>query len=214
MRRIALLVTLAALAAAGTPGCQTSGQTGVLAGAGLGALMGQAIGGNTAGTLIGAGVGAGVGYIIGNEMDKQRSEQLAAQRHQEAMAAANAPRPAPPAPVGGRGGTVTIVPAPVTHTQVGSLGGTRWMLVSINPRSAAPPHASIVIEFRPNGRAITTITGLDGAVMVDDESYRVVDSTLILNRPGYLINARFQISGDEMIISAESLSAVLRRLPG
>lgn len=213
MKRSAILLAIVAVIAAFPLGCQTSGQTGVLAGGGLGALMGQAIGGNTAGTLIGAGVGAGVGYIIGNEMDKQRSEQLATQRHQEAMAAANAPRPATPAPSGSRGGTVTIVPAPVTHNQVGSLGGTRWMLVSINPRSAAPPHVSLVIEFRPNGRAITTITGIDGAITVDDESYRVVDSTLILNRPGYLINARFQISGDEMIVSSENLSAVLRRLP-
>ncbi|HMN97206.1 MAG TPA: glycine zipper domain-containing protein [Phycisphaerales bacterium] len=200
-----LALALALLAA--PAGCQTSGQTGVLAGAGLGALMGQAIGGSTVGTLIGAGVGAGVGYIIGNEMDKQRSEELAAQRHREAMAAATAPRPSP-------GGSSVAAPVPVTHGEVGPLGGTRWQVVSINPSSAAPPHISMIVDFRGDGRALTTTTGLDGAVTVDDESYRVVGDTLILNRPGYLVNARFSIAGDQLVVSSDRFSAVLRRLPG
>ena len=48
---------------------------------------------------------------------------------------------------------------------------------------------------------------------VDDEGYRVVGSTLIVNEPGLLINARFKISGEEMIVDAEDFSAVLRRMP-
>ena len=47
---------------------------------------------------------------------------------------------------------------------------------------------------------------------IDDERYRVVGNTLIINRPGYLINARYGIEGDEMIVDAEQFRAVLRRI--
>jgi hypothetical protein len=40
----------------------------------------------------------------------------------------------------------------------------------------------------------------------------VVGDTLIINSPGYLVNARFRISGDQMIVSAQDFSAVLMRL--
>jgi len=182
-------------------GCRTDAQTGLVAGAGIGALMGQAIGGNTAGTLIGTAVGGGIGYIIGNERDKARSEQMwQSQQAQQATAPASAA-----SAVGGGARPV--------HTEVAPLGGTRWMLVSVNPRDAAPPHASLLVEFRENGRVLTTTTLKNGMVEVADESYRVVGETLIVNRPGYLINARFSISGGELIISADRFSAVLRRLP-
>jgi hypothetical protein len=198
-----LACAIAALAALGTlpAGCRTDAQTGLVAGAGIGALMGQAIGGNTTGTLIGTAVGGGIGYIIGNERDKARSEQM--WRAQQAS-----PPPATAQPAG----SWSAVDRPV-HTEVAPLGGTRWMLVSVNPRDAAPPHASLLVEFRENGRVLTTTTLKDGTVEVADESYRVVGETLIVNRPGYLINARFSISASEMVISADRFSAVLRRLP-
>lgn len=194
-RSIAALVASLLLFAPG--GCETSGRTGMLAGAGMGALMGQAIGGNTTATLIGAGVGTGIGYIIGNEMDKSRAAAMT-----EAQAAQNAQ--------GGAGGGAPVL---FTNTEVGPLGGTRWLLVSVNPRDAAPPHASMLVEFRPNGRVLTTTTTADGQVLSADECYRVVGDTLIINRPGYLINARFQIANDQLILSADRFSAVLRRLP-
>jgi hypothetical protein len=49
-------------------------------------------------------------------------------------------------------------------------------------------------------------------VEVFDETYRVVDSTLIINKPGYLVNARFGVSGNQLTVSAKDFSAVLRRL--
>ena len=213
---------------AGIPACQNDARTGLVVGTGVGALMGQAIGGNTTGTLIGAAAGAGIGYIIGNERDKARADELtranaaaaanatatanaaaaqaasAAATANAAAAAANAnARPAQPPP---------SVDRP-THTEVGALGDTRWMVVSINPRDAAPPHASMLVEFRRNGRVLTTTTLKDGTVESADETYRVVGDTLIINRPGYLVNARFQVSGTQLIISAERFSAVLVQLP-
>lgn len=186
MTRSALRPTLLAALLTGmlgAGGCATGGQTGALAGSGIGALAGQAIGGDTGATLIGAAVGAGVGYLIGNEQDK---------KHASAMSAAQG--------------------SPPTHDEVGPLGGTRWRVVSINPSSVVPPYASKVLEFRPDGRVVTTTTGTDGAVESWDETYRVVDRTLIINKPGYLINARFDISGRQLTVSAEEFSAVLERL--
>ena len=165
-------------------GCETGGQTGALAGAGIGALAGQAIGGNTAGTLIGAAVGSGIGYMIGNEKDKEHAREMSQSQ----------PRSAP------------------TNSEVGTLGGTRWKLVSLAPQSVTKPYTSKIVEFRPNGRVVTTTTRSDGSVDVFDESYRVVGDTLIVNKPGYLINARFSQSAGQLVISAEDFRAVLNRL--
>ena len=99
-----------------------------------------------------------------------------------------------------------------SHSEVDPLGNTRWQLVSINPKSKTAAYASKIIEFRPYGRVITTTTNLDGTVGVTDENYRVVERTLIVNRPKMLINARYDIRGDQMILSAEDFSAVLKRL--
>lgn len=176
------LALLLALAVAG--GCQTSAQTGALAGSGIGALAGQAIGGNTTSTLVGAAVGAGVGYVIGNEKDKKKAAEMTQ----------SSPAPAHP------------------HSEVGPLGGTRWNLVSLEPRSVAKPYLSKTLEFRRDGRVITTTTREDRSVEVFDESYRVVEDTLIINKPGYLVNAKFSIADDQMVVSAQEFRAVLKRL--
>jgi len=219
MRSMVLIVGSATLFALGGGGCQTAGQTGVVAGAGLGALMGQAIGGNTTATLIGTGVGAGVGYIIGNEVDKSRAQELSRQQSQRIAALESAQQqqrtmvqtPAPAAPVA----TTTAVSAEVrfTNSEVGALGDTRWAVVSVNPRDALGSFASMIVEFRSNGRVLTTTTTKEGQVRTADEAYRVVNDTLIINRPGYIINARFSISPDQLVVSADRFSAVLQRLP-
>lgn len=165
-------------------GCQTKAQTGALAGGGIGALAGQAIGGSTSATLIGAAVGTGVGYMIGNEKDKDEAQKMS--RSSQDMG--------------------------YTHTQVDPLGGTKWTLVSLAPSDIVAPYTSKVIEFRPHGRVITTTTLPDGDVDVYDERYRVVGNTLIVNKPGYMINAAFRIDGNEMIVDAGDFRAVLRRL--
>jgi hypothetical protein len=167
-------------------GCATKGQTGALVGSGVGALAGQAIGGNTASTLIGAGIGAGIGFIVGNEMDKKEATEMSQQ-----TASAN-----------------------YAHTEdTQPLAGTKWKLTSLNPPDVTPEYTSMLVEFRQNGFVVTTTTRPDGSVETAEENYRVVGDTLIVNRPGYLINARYRITGDEMIVSAQDFSAVLQRLP-
>lgn len=165
-------------------GCETGGKTGGLAGAGIGALAGQVIGRDTSSTLIGAAVGAGAGYMIGNEKDKKHAKEMNEKNKSHNY----------------------------THKEVKPLGGTRWLLTSVAPKNEIPPYASKIVEFRPYGRVITTTTNLDGSVDVTDESYRVVGDTLVVNKPGLLINARYGISGDQLIVSAEQFRAVLKRL--
>jgi len=184
LRQLSSLV-LALLLMCSAAGCATGGQTGAVAGTGIGALAGQAIGRNTTGTLIGAGVGAGVGYIIGNEADKKKAQEMSAASY-------------------------TSAGAP-TNTEVGSLGGTRWQVVSLNPPHVARPYRYKIVEFRRDGRVITTTTNHNGTIEIADEGYRVVGDTLVVNQANYLINARFRIAGNELIINDQNFSAVLRR---
>jgi hypothetical protein len=164
-------------------GCETGGQTGALAGGGIGALAGQAIGGNTTSTLVGAAVGTGIGYMIGNEADKKeaREKSQASQAHG------------------------------YTHNEVGPLGGTTWEVISISPPDAYPPAASRVISFHPHGRVTTTRTNKDGTVDIFDETYRVNGDMLIVNRPGYMINAQYSITGNQLLVNADKFRAVLQR---
>ena len=91
------------------------------------------------------------------------------------------------------------------------LSGTSWVVVSL-VTNKPNPYVSITIEFGRDGSMTTTKTMPDGIVTRHLERYRVVGSTLIVNKPGYLLNARFRIDGRELIIDAEQIRAVLRRL--
>ncbi len=90
--------------------------------------------------------------------------------------------------------------------------GKALSVSSLSPRDVAEPYASKVLAFGKNGRVVTTTTRPSGTVDTFDESYRVVGDTLIVNKPGYIINARFTLADDQLIISADNFSAVLRRL--
>jgi hypothetical protein len=168
-----------------TGGCATSGQTGALAGGGIGALAGQAIGGSTEATLIGAAVGTGVGYIIGNEKDKKKAREMSQSSRS----------------------------TDYSHSEVSPLARTRWNVVSLAPRGYAPAFVSKIVDFDSSGHVTTTTTLFSGAVEVAKERYRVVGKTLIVNKPGYIINAEYRIKGDEMVVDAEDFRAVLRRIP-
>lgn len=91
------------------------------------------------------------------------------------------------------------------------LAGTSWRVTSL-VRDEPLPHKSIVLEFRNDGRVITTRTLPEGDVIRADEAYRVVDDVLIVNKPGYIVNARYRIDGREMVVNAPKFRAVLQRL--
>jgi hypothetical protein len=94
----------------------------------------------------------------------------------------------------------------------GRLGGTRWEVVDWSPRDGKVDLATKVVEFRPDGRVVTTTTFRDGGSKVETESYRVAGDTLIVNKPGYLVNYRYSINGDRMTVTAERMRATLRRV--
>jgi hypothetical protein len=56
-----------------------------------------------------------------------------------------------------------------------------------------------------------TTTLQDGSVDVYNEHYRVVGQTLIINRPGYIINAKYGLEEGQLIVDAEDFRAVLKR---
>lgn len=92
------------------------------------------------------------------------------------------------------------------------LGGTRWEVVDWSPRDDRHAFASKVVDFRPDGRVITTTTYRDGASRTDNESYRIAGDTLIVNKPGYLVNYRYRLDGGRMTVTAERVTATLRRI--
>jgi len=194
--RIILLIALATLAALSL-GCRTRGQTGALTGAGIGALAGQAIGGDTEGTLIGSGVGAGIGYIIGNEMDKSRARDL---EHNSRRRSHHHN----PGPNHNRNRT--------PHDEVGPLGGSHWRVIEMSPPGPMRNVESKLLEFGPEGELTTITTFDDGRVEVDRESYRIVDSTLVMNAPDFMVNADYIIEGDRLTIEAPEFQIVATRL--
>lgn len=197
------------------PDAEAQRKKGAAIGAGLGALLGQGIGKDTESTLIGAGVGAGVGYIIGNERDRKKAESISqpkAEPAPQAQAAAPAAESTPAAADPAKQPDAFDDDLLLAREDVGILAGTIWKLTSMNPAPEAGSYLAKVIEFRPNGTLWTITTLSDGDVMVTEETYRVVDDVLIINKPGYLINARFLMEEEQLIMNAQDFSAVFARL--
>jgi len=91
------------------------------------------------------------------------------------------------------------------------LAGTSWRVTNLVTDEPLL-HQSMVLEFRNDGRVITTRTLPDGGVEREDEAYRVVGNTLIVNKPGYIVNAKYRIDGRELTVDAPKFRAVLARL--
>lgn len=91
------------------------------------------------------------------------------------------------------------------------LGGTKWRVLSIKPANKVPKFTSKFVEFRNDGRLITTTTYPDKSRDVSTESYRVTGHTLIVNRKGYIVNYTFRIQGTTMTARANNVVITLQR---
>ncbi len=91
------------------------------------------------------------------------------------------------------------------------LTGTTWKVVSLVSKDT-PEYKSIIVEFKPNGEVVTTRHEPGGTMTVTEERYRIVGDTLIVNKPGYLINAKYQVQGNQLIMDCEQFRAVLERV--
>jgi hypothetical protein len=94
------------------------------------------------------------------------------------------------------------------------LAGTTWMLASITPESARPPHASIVIDFRPDGILRTTRTDQDGRITTQTEHFRVASNTLIVNDRDYIINGPFFMQNQTLTFLVGDVTSRWTRLGG
>jgi uncharacterized protein YcfJ len=97
-----------------------------------------------------------------------------------------------------------------TSQETQTLAGTTWKVVSVNPQPKKP-FKSMIIRFRDDGTVVTTKTDANGIMTKDTEKYRIVGSTLVINDPDYVINARYKIDGDQMIMDTPDTSFVLKR---
>jgi predicted lipid-binding transport protein (Tim44 family) len=99
----------------------------------------------------------------------------------------------------------------VTPQEVQPLTNTVWTLISVNPQPKRP-FASLTSRFNADGTVTTTKTYADGKVETDTEYYRIVGSTLIVNKPDYVINAQFRIEGDRMYLDTGKFGVVMQRI--
>jgi YMGG-like Gly-zipper len=176
--------TAAILAAMFLAACATDSTTkGVAWGAGIGALAGAVYGGHGSDALIGAAIGTGVGYVIGNEQDKKKAQQMS-----------DASRPS------------------YAHGETGPLGGTSWRLQDWSPKDPKADFRGKTFAFGRDGWVKTTTTYNDGRTGTDNENYRVVDNTLIVNKGDYLVNYKFSLTGDQLTVDGAKLRALLKRI--
>ncbi len=90
------------------------------------------------------------------------------------------------------------------------LTGTRWKVISLIKKDM-PDYTLITVDFKPDGKVVTTRHEPGGTKTITEERYRIVGDTLIINKPGYLINAKYQIQGNQMVVNCEQFRAVLQR---
>jgi len=101
----------------------------------------------------------------------------------------------------------------VTEGELKPLAGTVWQVTSIVPKPPKP-FKSMVTSFRQDGTVLTTVTHTDNTVETATENYRIVGSTLIINKPDYVINSKFRMDGETLILDNGSSSIVMRRVGG
>jgi hypothetical protein len=96
-------------------------------------------------------------------------------------------------------------------SQPTALTGTKWKVINLVAEDM-PEYTSMTLEFKPNGEVVTTRHEPGGTMTVTEERYRIVSNTLIINKPGYIINATYRIQGNQLTIDSEQFHAVLQKI--
>ena len=91
------------------------------------------------------------------------------------------------------------------------LTGTRWKVTRLD-MDDPPIYDSITVEFKPNGEVVTTKYEPGGTTTITEEHYRIVGDTLIINKPGYIVNAKYRIRGSQMTVTAPEFTTVLQKM--
>jgi hypothetical protein len=96
-------------------------------------------------------------------------------------------------------------------SQPTTLTGTKWKVVSL-VKEDMPEYTSMFVEFKPNGEVVTTRHEPGGTMTITEERYRIAGNTLIINKPGYIINATYRIQDNQMTVDCLQFHAVLQRV--
>lgn len=152
-----------------------------------GAGVGALVGQLAGGTATSTLIGAGIGAAGGYIIGNEADRRQARQRAQAAA------------------------PTPINELQ--PLAGTNWTLTSITPESART-FTSMIIEFRSNGVLVTTRTESDGTVRTDEEYFRVVNNTLIVNDRDYIINGPFILNNRSLTFVVGDVTSRWTRVGG
>ena len=81
-----------------------------------------------------------------------------------------------------------------------------------------PSYRQMYLSFEPGSQLVTTKVLLNGQLLKTVEIYRLAGGTLIINRPaangepGYIINANYNVSGDQITISSPDFSVTATRV--
>ena len=91
------------------------------------------------------------------------------------------------------------------------LTGTKWKVKSLVMENR-PQYQSLTVEFRKDGKVISTRVEPGGTKVITEEKYRIVGQVLIIHRTDYIINAKYEVYGNELIVDAEEFRAVLQKI--
>jgi len=176
------------------------GTTSTSKGASLGAVVGGLSDG-WGGAATGALIGGGVGYLVDRSDDK-----AAATAEQEKREAAL------------EMARITADPATAYRPpNINPLTGSTWRAISIVSDEIPPGrYGSVVVTFQTNSKVTTLAIPPQGDPDVFVETYRVVEDVLILsgeeNGKSYVVNAKFSLADNQLIIVAEGLRIVLEEV--
>jgi hypothetical protein len=179
----------------GMVGC---GTTSTSKGASLGALVGGLSNG-IGGAAVGALVGGGVGYLADSADDKKVAQQQAERRTQalERSSISNNPQ---------------TTYRPVTTNR---LLGTTWRLISIVADDEETySYSALVATFQTDSKLTSLVLYNDGRSQSYVDVYRVVDDVLIITSAGEVTNAKYSVTGEQLIVVAPGLRMVLERVQG
>lgn len=161
----------------------TGCQTGGQSGALVGSGVGALIGQAAGGSTEATLIGAAVGSGVGYIIGNEKDKKEAEQKTAgSAYSSADSP-----------------------------LADTSWQVVSVVPEPD-PPFKSMTVRFGRDGYVQTNKVLSDGQLVKTSEHFRTVGSTLIVNKPGYMINATYAIDGDQLIVDCEKFRGVLTRV--
>ncbi len=86
------------------------------------------------------------------------------------------------------------------YFQPTALTGTKWKVIDL-VKQDKPKFESMTVEFRPDGKIVTTRHESDGTMIFGEEKYRIVGSTLIINKSDYIVNADYKVIGNDVFVN-------------